>query len=67
MNLSAHLFDISRTSEPDALLAYRHDALADDCLDADEKSEICCAIEKRFAFLNATAKPDQKPRRKISG
>ena len=53
MNLSAHLFDISRTTDAPTLLAYRHDVLQDDCLDITEKEVICRAIQNRFAALNA--------------
>lgn len=53
--VDALLFDISRAADAATLLAYRRDALADNCLDAIEKGEICRAIETRFAFLNATA------------
>lgn len=58
----ALLFDVSRATDAPTLLTYRSDALADNCLDADEKDEICRAIEKRFAFLNASAGPEEKPR-----
>jgi hypothetical protein len=51
--LQAHLFDISRATDAGTLLACRTDALDDICLDAEEKTEICRAIEKRFALLNA--------------
>lgn len=53
MDLSAHLFDVSRTTDAPALLAYREDILRDECLDASEKEEICRAIQGRFAALNA--------------
>jgi hypothetical protein len=53
MILDAYLFDVSRTTTAIALLACRSDALSDDCLDTDEKTEVCAAIEKRFALLNA--------------
>jgi hypothetical protein len=62
MNISAHLFDISRTTDAPTLLAYRSDVLADEYLDAEEKTEICRAIEERFAALNAGAIQQQKPR-----
>jgi hypothetical protein len=60
--LDALLFDVSRAADATTLLTYRRDALADNCLDAVEKNEICHAIEKRFAFLNATNGLDQKSR-----
>lgn len=53
MTLSAHLFDISRTTDAITLQTYREDVLSDDCLDVAEKEELSRAIEKRFAFLNA--------------
>jgi hypothetical protein len=60
MTLSAHLFDISRTTDTFTLQAYREDVLSDNCLDTTEKEELCCAIEKRFAFLNARVIGQQK-------
>jgi hypothetical protein len=63
MTLSAHLFDISRVTDAPTLLAYREDVLSDDCLTATEKKDLCRAIEKRFAFLNARVAGSQKPRR----
>lgn len=62
MDLAAHLFDVSRTTDARVLLAYRNDVLTDDCLDEAEKAEVCRAIEKRFAILNAAAAQPQKPR-----
>lgn len=62
MTLSAHLFDISRATEAPTLLAYREDVLSDDCLTAAEKEDLCRTIEKRFAFLNARAADQYKPR-----
>jgi hypothetical protein len=62
MTLSAHHFDISRTTDAITLQTYRDDVLSDDCLDAAEKEELCRAIEKRFAFLNARAAEHQQPR-----
>jgi hypothetical protein len=62
MNISAHLFDISHTTDATTLLAYRNDVLADECMDNDEKQEICRAVEKRFAALNASSAASQKPR-----
>lgn len=62
MTLSAHLFDISRTTDAITLQTYHQDILSDDCLDAGEKEELCRAIEKRFAFLNARAAGEQIPR-----
>ncbi|HTR44032.1 MAG TPA: hypothetical protein VMH87_20655 [Pseudomonadales bacterium] len=62
MTLSAHLFDISRATDAITLQTYRQDILSDDCLDAGEKEELCHAIEKRFAFLNARAVGEQTPR-----
>jgi|HubBroStandDraft_4_1064222.scaffolds.fasta_scaffold1361020_2 hypothetical protein len=53
MILDAYLFDVSRATSATTLLTCRCDALADDCLDAEEKAEVCAAIEKRFALLNA--------------
>jgi hypothetical protein len=53
MTLSAHHFDISRATDAITLQAYREDVMSDDCLDAVEKEELCRAIEKRFACLNA--------------
>jgi hypothetical protein len=53
MILDAYLFDVSRATSAIALLTCRSDALADECLDTEEKVEICAAIEKRFALLNA--------------
>ncbi len=61
MTLSAHLFDISRATDALTLQAYREDVLSDDCLSDEEKEELCRAIEKRFAFLNARAVGQQKP------
>lgn len=52
--VDALLFDISRAADTATLLTYRRDALADDSLDTIEKEEICRAIGKRFAFLNAS-------------
>jgi hypothetical protein len=62
MTLSAHLFDISRATDATTLQTYREDVLSDDCLSAAEKEELCRAIEKRFAFLNARADGQQNPR-----
>lgn len=62
MTLSAHLFDISRATDALTLLAYREDVLSDNSLDTAEKEELCCAIEKRFAFLNARTVGQPKPR-----
>jgi hypothetical protein len=62
MTLSAHLFDISRATDAITLQAYRADVLSDDCLDTAEKEELCRAIEKRFAVLNARAAGKQKSR-----
>ena len=53
MILDAYIFDVSRATTAIALLTCRSDALDDDCLDAEEKAEVCAAIEKRFAYLNA--------------
>jgi hypothetical protein len=55
MDITAHLFDIARTTDASVLLTYRNDVLADECLEAVEKEEVCRAIEKRFAVLNAGA------------
>jgi hypothetical protein len=52
MIIDAYLFDISRATSATALLTCRSDALADDCLDTEEKAEVCVAVEKRFALLN---------------
>ena len=62
MILQAYLFDISRATDAVTLLNRRTDALDDACLDDLEKAEICGAIEKRFALLNAGAIQTQKPR-----
>jgi len=62
MTLSAHLFDISRATDASTLHAYRTDILADDCLNTVEREELCRAIEKRFAFLNARAVTQPTPR-----
>jgi hypothetical protein len=62
MNVSAHLFDIARTTDTRVLLVYRNDVFADECLAAAEKEEICRAIEKRFAVLNSGAFRQPKPR-----
>lgn len=51
--LDAYLFDVSRATTATTLLTCRTDVLADDCLDAEEKAEVCAVIEKRFAALNA--------------
>lgn len=59
----ALLFDVSRTTDTTTLLTCRRDTLADNGLDTVEKNEICRAIEKRFAFLNATRGREQKTRR----
>jgi hypothetical protein len=53
MTLSAHHFDISRATDAITLQVYREDVMSDDCLGVAEKEELCRAIEKRFAFLNA--------------
>jgi hypothetical protein len=62
MTLSAHLFDISRATDALTLQIYREDVLSDDCLSDGEKEELCCSIEKRFAFLNARGDVQQNPR-----
>lgn len=61
MTLSAHLFDISRATDARTLQAYRDDVMSDDCLDAAERDELCRAIEKRFAFLNARTDGNRNP------
>lgn len=61
MNVSAHLFDISRTTDVPTLLAYRSDVMADKCMDAEEKAEVCRAIEQRFAALNAEPSNNTNP------
>ena len=53
MIFEAYLFDVSRATDAGTLSTCRADALADECLDAEEKAEICSAIEKRFAVLNS--------------
>ena len=63
MILDAYLFDVSRATDAITLLTCRSDALADDCLDTEEKAQVCTAIEKRFAALNAgrlARSPNQK-------
>jgi hypothetical protein len=62
MILEAYIFDISRATNAATLLTCRTDALEDACLDDDEKADVCRAIEKRFAMLNAGTLPAQKPR-----
>jgi hypothetical protein len=64
MIFEAYLFDVSRATDAGTLLTCRADALADECLDAEEKAEICSAIEKRFAALNSGA-IQSKPRWQI--
>jgi len=52
MILDAYIFDVSRATSATALLTCRSDALDDDCLDAEEKVEVCAAIfRKAFAEL----------------
>jgi hypothetical protein len=53
---AVYLFDISRAADAASLLACRSDALADDCLDHEEKVGICHAIEQRCVFLNLRTK-----------
>lgn len=60
MTLSAHHFDISRATDAITLQTYRDDVLSDDCLDAAQKEELCGAIEKRFAIINARTVGQQK-------
>ena len=58
----AILFDISRATDAQTLLEIRRGALADDSLFSEDKEEICAAVHKRFARLNADTKPNRKPR-----
>jgi hypothetical protein len=66
MILDAYLFDVSRATSAATLLVYRSDALDDACLDAEEKVEVCAAIEKRFALLNAGLIPHGEGKRSAS-
>ena len=56
MILDAYLFDVSRATTAATLLTCHSNVLADDCLDAEEKAEVCAAIERRFAALGACLK-----------
>lgn len=50
---NAYIFDISRATDAPTLRGFRRDILADETLDAAERDELCAAIDRRFAFLNA--------------
>ena len=62
MNTELYQFDISRALEAGTLHAYREDAANDGTLSAEEKAAVNAAIDRRFAFLNARAGGNARPR-----
>lgn len=62
MNAEVYQFDISRADDAGTLHAYREDAANDDTLMPEEKAAVHAAIDRRFAFLNARAGGNVKPR-----
>lgn len=62
MDKSAYLFDIAHTDSAKTLHELRQECLVDAELFSTEKDEICKAIARRFAQLNAATKPNRKPR-----
>src|ERR1700744_6581685 len=51
--VQALTFDISRTTEAATLHRFRQEILAQPDFDATDRAELCAAIDRRFAFLNA--------------
>lgn len=62
MNAELYRFDISRALEAGTLYAYREDVANDETLTDEEKAEVNAAIDGRFAFLNARAHGNARPR-----
>ena len=53
MLLQAWTFDISRTTEAATLHGFHRYILEQPDFDATDRAELCAALDRRFAFLNA--------------
>lgn len=62
MSRDVYMFDVSHTDDAKLLQSIRKEVLADDLLSLLECAEILGAVDKRFAWLNARAVGNQKPR-----